>query len=481
MALRIVKEKRTTATQLLPRVTFSGLAKNIQRDLGVIYRAAKLKGEIPENLNWIKTNYKKLEAAITGNTQAGTPRAVNSQKQYYSVLAHALLRGVDLKMYQDASKKSTDLSKAKAAEQAEGVMSPEDEANLVDHRQLVQWLQVLIARSKDPSLSQYNARRANLRALALAINVLTPPLRLDEGDTLVETDPNSKPAKAKQNYIVITPNTVEFHLNEDKMIHQRSMTPAVYTWPQELADLVRDSLAFFPRRYLFPKMLVTKFLDKPMDVYHKVDKVPKMFSMLLSEASPPGTIQTSRRLRISYVSYFYARAANLAEKQRIADLMRHSTPVGDLVYNRTIPLRNIPGLPPPTPSPTASGASSGASALADQLAPMTLQSAARTLTPPSPAVSAAISAAPAPAPVTAVGGRKRKFSEKEYRARPDVKEKQKVVNREFQQNHKFRLALYMALRRANDRESLNGPQKASKEKYKLKQLGNGDWISELME
>lgn len=151
-----------------------------------------------------------------------------------------------------------------------------------------------------------------LQFLVLAWNTYRPPNRTEMCELVVLRRLPADPHSSDVNFIVAAESEpMVVAINRDKVVHHlgRDLLPVENHY---LIQLVLWSLRALPRRYLFCDPADCS-LPMPLEVYNH----------LLGRAWAPERSVDYRIVRSAYVTAFYKRVESMAERERLAQKMRH--------------------------------------------------------------------------------------------------------------------------------------------------------------
>jgi hypothetical protein len=190
----------------------------------------------------------------------------------------------------------------------------------LDARELENWVTQNHLKRRIRQLSDREDKKSLMSRLALALNVLQPPLRSDVADMKVVT--RLPPANQRnRNYLLVNNDSqeVSYLLYSPVKVSGKENhvgdNPTIPLSP-ELSAIIRDTLRVFPRKFL---------LSKSSDPNQSLGT--QSYSSLLSKAVPGKRVGINI-LRSSYATNFYIRNPAPSDRERLAQSMR--TSVGEL-------------------------------------------------------------------------------------------------------------------------------------------------------
>ena len=233
------------------------------------------------NYKWIAKNHKKIYEYIT---QHYTNK--NTLKGHISVLA-GILRALDtLPLVQKKySKIATELCLELQDESKKQELLPQRKENFVFLQDIIKRREQFIQLFEQDKANNKN----NLSWVLLSLYTMQPPIRMEYKDMEIVT---VLPKNKKQNFIFHKNNKYSVVIRNDKVI--KSHGPANFELPEELNNVISESLKAFPRKYI---------LSTQRDGSKQIGK--QGFESLLKHCFSPQRV-TVDILRSAYITHFYS-------------------------------------------------------------------------------------------------------------------------------------------------------------------------------
>ena len=233
------------------------------------------------NYKWIAKNHKKIYEYIT---QHYTNK--NTLKEHISVLA-GNLRALDtLPLVQkNYSKIATELCLELQDESKKQELLPQRKENFVFLQDIIKRREQFIQLFEQDKANNKN----NLSWVLLSLYTMQPPIRMEYKDMEIVT---VLPKNKKQNFIFHKNNKYSVVIRNDKVI--KSHGPANFELPEELNNVISESLKAFPRKYI---------LSTQRDGSKQIGK--QGFESLLKHCFSPQRV-TVDILRSAYITHFYS-------------------------------------------------------------------------------------------------------------------------------------------------------------------------------
>lgn len=241
---------------------------------------------------------------------------MGTRKNHYSALVVTLRSLGRDKLAQKYSEKIIELANTiDGNTEATQSMSRRERESWMSHEELV----ALLGRLRKAWEGDRESLIRNLQYLAIAFYVMRPPLRLEPA-TLEIIDREQDIQKGHNYLIRRSQGTYTLLIQKDKV--SGTYGPLCDEIEGGLAEAITESLEAFPRRFLFCEL---KNREKAM--------TPNWFSKFISRIEGRGL--KASMLRSSFVTWIYnVPNIDLATKQRLACLMRHSTEAAELHYRK---------------------------------------------------------------------------------------------------------------------------------------------------
>ena len=156
--------------------------------------------------------------------------------------------------------------------------------------------------------------KLNLMFLIIALYVYLPIRNNYTGVKIVE-----KVLDTDNNYLLKDGENYIFHLNKDKVSHFKG--GSVYRFTKTISKIITNSLIAYPREHLLGDM------DKRSVIYQ------------LNSMFPTKTVSIVN-IRSAKITDFYNQNKSVAQKQKLADRMRHSLSEAIFSYQKVISNKN---------------------------------------------------------------------------------------------------------------------------------------------
>jgi len=263
-----------------------------------------------EPFTWVADHHERIAQYIKSKNYM-----LNTKKSHFTALSQILQKLGHKDLYEQYSKQATAL--AKESQEKEKLQE-------FDAKEAEKWQSFPALEAKREELKQTfekapNDERANLAYLIAALYTLQPPIRREYANMeIVNRIPDDwKGGKCERNYLYKRSNdSYDVLLCKDKVSEKRGETR--FALSPELSKIITRSLQLYPREYL---LQATK-KGGPMS--------PGVLSHYLKVYMDTGI----DNLRSAYITYFYAKNPKLADKEKLAELMRHSVATAEMSYRK---------------------------------------------------------------------------------------------------------------------------------------------------
>lgn len=309
------------------------LNKNSQQRVVTLYR--KLNGvpqlknaDLPANLlDWVLENVEEIAAFIDAEYSNK-----NTKKSFYSCLGLVMKALGEQELYKRFSKVSTDLNKEVVIEEKKNELSGEE----IEHYRtwpeiinLVEEIEEAYENIGTPTLQQH------MVYLVCQLYTRAPPMRRQPlmDAVFVESVGDAREYHGNSVFPFKLSPTGEVeryavYIKQDKVV--RSHGHEYIDFPEDLSQIIDDSLALFPRVHL----LTLTDPDKSETAIS-----PSALDKLLRSTMQVGI----DNLRSAYISHHFTNDLNMLQKEEIARRMRTSFMVAATSYmklQRNVALRN---------------------------------------------------------------------------------------------------------------------------------------------
>lgn len=289
------------------------VATNMQPRLSSIYQsilntwASALKSKrTGPRMQWVSRHHSHIAERISCYVN------VNTRKLHYQALAAVFRHLQQPQLTKKYSSEASKLHKQSMQAESRQTLSPSERRK---------WLPLSLVTAKAKELARYVQChpldiKANLQHLVLAMYTLQPPLRREYCNMPVV---QKAPRAPDTNYVLrAAPGAYTVVLNKDKV--SRRAGPGRFKLSKALGSVIESSLKRYPRAYLFS---LQHSPDKPMG--------GQCFDKLLAGIWPERRV-TVNVLRSAYVTAFYDKHHDIAARDKLAALMRHSRSTAELSY-----------------------------------------------------------------------------------------------------------------------------------------------------
>lgn len=266
---------------------------------------------------WIDDNKRGLETFILGLTDGkGKPLGDESRKKYLFAVARFLEVIQGEKMYSKRfSQAGYNEYQSIQDREKEGTQSEREKESYIS-------LPALEKIISDTQWIQDN-RTSHFQYLLLNLMTKQPPLRANfyESVKFAKTEGDIKKDRGG-NWLFVSKRAKKMYywVGRDKITNTRNHMDEIPIEDEELKAVIRDSLARFPREFVFQRVNGEPY------------KYPPLLGLL--QGAVGGVKMTFSMLRSAYVNDFYSKNPTVKAREMLAKKMRHTLGTAQQSYNK---------------------------------------------------------------------------------------------------------------------------------------------------
>lgn len=276
---------------------------------------------VGEKDDWVFKNHKKIVKIIERKEK---PLAHDSKKKYYITLAKALRILRYPKEFEHYSKISSQMAKETVNRKMAQRMTPKEQEKSLTFQEFT-------SRANDFIDAMPDNKKSVILGVEAALYSMFAPLRLDYGQVKMWKS-SRDPPNDKKNYIAKRGAVWVLYLR-DYAKTKKIYGDKVHTFPEGLSQVIDDSIALFPRKYLLSKAddgntpLTAGRSNAPL-----ANDLKKIWGFSVDQ------------IRSTYATHFWALWASerrvsgqpsyLQKTTELAGLMLHDRKTAELYYNK---------------------------------------------------------------------------------------------------------------------------------------------------